>query len=231
MVGMHSPRNWPPPQQATPETERRYKEELREHLFQQMVATAILEHFADDLYEAGFTPEQIRELADAYGELTEQDKLVALAYPASLRPKLFERYAKRIEQGEITLEEMVAEMRDKAKEKGYRIAFHLSDADIKPSKDDWLVVGKEIDHRHDDRPMAYYSLDYTNRYLTKPSRFLYVIRIETGEESAHYRDNNGKWGHASTLPIVDKIDMVAVEKTLDERMRERIQENEKGKAA
>ncbi len=43
------------------------------------------------------------------------------------------------------------------------------------------------------------------------------MSYELGEKSAHYRDNDRSWGHATSLSIVDQIDMQALEKEIDDR--------------
>lgn len=221
----------PPSSQQSAELDRRYREMLRERFFQQMVASTLIESVTDELYEAGFSSVNASEFIKALSELSEFDKRATFAYPAVLRPKLFEKYAEKIEQGAITAEEALAELRDKAKEAGFTIGFHLSQSDVQPEKGDWKIRGTEKDHRHDDLPMAYYSLDYTNRYLKKPARFLYIVRVETKDESGHYRDNDGTWGHAPSLAIVEQIDMLSLERALDERMRDLQQGEIKKEAA
>lgn len=217
-------KNWPPHPGSnpvvSPEIERVQKEQIREVFFQQLVARKILERFGDELSEAGMTESQIQEAEQAFSDLSESDKRATLAIPASLQRPLFEKYVSRIEKGEITPTEMVHELRDKHVAAKFTIGYHLTSADIRPTKDDWVVIGKEIDHRHDDKPMAYYSLDYAHRYLKKPSPFLYVIKVDQSSDSGHYPDNNQKeWGHASRLAIIEKVDMLEVEKELDEKMR------------
>jgi hypothetical protein len=216
--------DWPPQPSSkpalAPEVESRERAQLREVFFQQLVARKILERFGDELSEAGMSESQIQEIERAFSELSEDDKRATLAIPASLQRPLFEKYVRRIEKGEITPTGMVHELRDKHVATKSTIGYHLTSADIRPTKDDWKVVGKEIDHRHNDLPMAYYSLDYAHRYLKKPSQFLYVIKVDMSEGSGHYPDNNQKeWGHASTLAIIEKVDMLEIESELDEKMR------------
>ncbi|MDP2815046.1 MAG: hypothetical protein Q8O19_00010, partial [Rectinemataceae bacterium] len=115
---------------------------------------------------------------------------------------------------------MIDELLERARKYGFTLGFHLSPIDIRPGKDgSWMIKGTEKDHRHDDRAMAYYSTDYSHRYLKKPSRYLYVIRAETGEDTSHYPDNDGTWGHASSLAVIDQVDMQSLEKEMDQRLK------------
>jgi hypothetical protein len=66
------------------------REQFREDIFPELVAAHILEHITDDLGDAGFEKQEIREIQHAFLELTEKQKKAVLAIPAQLRPKLFE---------------------------------------------------------------------------------------------------------------------------------------------
>jgi len=213
------------------EKERANKEQIRNRIFDQLVATKVLESFHDDIDEANISEEAYKEIVDAFAQLSEDDKRAVLAIPAQLRPELFKRYALRIDEGEITGADIVSDILEKANRYGFTIGFHLSPQDVKPEKDGtWHIKGTEPDHRHDDLPMAYYSLDYAHRYLRKPTRYLYVIRAELGDKSAHYRDNDRSWGHATSLSIVDQIDMQALEAEMEQRFK-LMEQNERRDAA
>jgi hypothetical protein len=204
---------------------QRKREQFREDIFPQLVATHILEHIADDLLEAGFEKQEIREIQHVFLDLSEKEMKAVLAIPAQLRPKLFERYAEQLEEGSQTPAGMVKDLLQKSEKYHYTLGYHLSPKEIKPdAQGNWVVKGTEKDHRHNDIPMAYYSLDYRNRYREKPSKFLYIVRAEQVEGSGHYQDNNGLWGHAPSLSVVDVIDLPNLEKEMDILM----DANEKG---
>jgi hypothetical protein len=114
---------------------------------------------------------------------------------------------------------MIQDLLSKSEKYNYTLGYHLSPREIKPdAQGNWVIKGTEKDHRHEDIPMAYYSLDYRNRYREKPSKFLYIVRAEQVEGSGHYQDNNGLWGHAPSLAIVDVIDLPSIEKEMDTLM-------------
>ncbi len=216
------------PKAAIPEVENRMRESLRDMIFDQLVAGKVLDTFQEELDDAEFDHETQREIANAFASLAEADKRAVLAIPAQLRPQVFARYAKQVEAGTLTGAGMMEDMLAKAKKYGFTLGFHLSPNDIKQEKDgSWNIRGTEKDHRHNNMPMAYYSMDYSNRYLKKPSRFLYVIRAETGEHTSHYPDNDGTWGHASSLAIIDKIDLKALEEEMNARFKS-MEAKEKG---
>lgn len=220
----------PKKETVLPEVENRIRESLRNRIFDQLVAGKVLDTFQEELEEAEFDDETQREISSTFAALSESDKRAVLAIPAQLRPPLFARYAKQIDAGLMTGGGMVDDILEKAKKYGFTLGFHLSPNDIKPEKDgSWNIRGTEKDHRHNDLPMAYYSMDYSHRYLKKPSRFLYVIRAETGADTSHYPDNDGTWGHAASLAIIDRVDLKALEEEMDAKIKS-IEQNKKGDA-
>ena len=207
--------------------EQKRREKLRDELFSQLIAGKVLDDFDDDLICSEMPEVAIEGFNKAFRELSEEDKRAVLAIPAQLRPIQFGKYARRVLDGELTGAEVVADILAKAERYGYTLGFHLSLYDIPRTQDgSWYVRGTEPDHRHDDMPMAYYSMDYSNRYRDKRTTYLYVIRAETGESTSHYRDNDGTWGHASSLAIISQVKLDEIEKELDERFKE--VENGKG---
>lgn len=202
------------------EKERAAKEKLRNQIFDQLVANKVLDSFHDDIEEADIPEEAYEQIIETFATLSEDDKRAVLAIPAQLRGPMFKKYAAQIADGKMDGTGVVEDILEKATKHGFTIGFHLSPYDVRPEKDgSWHIKGTEPDHRHDDLPMAYYSLDYAHRYMKKPTRYLYVIRAELGEHSAHYRDNDRSWGHATSLSIVDQIDMQALEAEMEERFK------------
>jgi hypothetical protein len=200
--------------------EKKVHEQLRDRIFDQLVAGKVLDTFSEELEEADFSEETMAEIGRTFAGLSESEKRAVLAIPAQLRPPLFARYGKEIAEGRQTGSGMIRDILEKAEKYGFTLGFHLSPADIRPDKDgSWMIRGTEKDHRNNDMAMAYYSTDYSHRYLKKPSRYLYVIRAETGEQTSHHQDNDGTWGHASTLSIVDAIDMHALEAEMEARFK------------
>ena len=210
------------PPKASPFRDRRAenRDKLKEVIFSQLVAAKVLENFHDDLYDTDLAEESIDEIVTTFESLTEENKRRVLAIPAQLRKQQFKRYANLIHEEKMTPAGVVLDILEKASKNGFSIGFHLSPRNIKPEKDgSWVIRGKEKDHRHNDTPMAYYSYDYANRYLKKPVQFMYVIRSEDGPTSSHHRDNDGTWGHAPFLSIIDQIDMKKLETEMEERLQ------------
>jgi hypothetical protein len=202
------PKKIPIAESPIPQQERHH---LRERLFNTLVAEKIIDKCSEDM----------ARINEEFASLTEKDKRAFLAIPAQLRVPLFARYAAAIAEGKNDAKGMVHEIVTNAHKYGFTLGFHLSPNNIRPKPNgSWVIEGREKDHRHDDRAMAYYSTTYNARYLKKNAPYLYAVRAEIKEGSGHYPDNNGEWGHAPTLSIVDQIDLIGLENELNVAMKE-----------
>lgn len=219
---------WPKKTYSPEAYENKEREEFREKNFPRVIAQHLIEHVTDDFAEAGFEEEEIKEVEHAMYELGEEQLRAVLSVPAQLRVRLYSRYLERMRAGELTPEGIVADLRAKNEQNRYTLGYHLSPREIKPDAEgNWVIKGTEPDHRNEDIPMAYYSLDYRNRYREKPSKYLYVVRAELQDQSGHYRDNNGVWGRAPSLSVVDSFNLPEIEAEMD-RLMKQTEENEKG---
>lgn len=219
------------PQRRTPATESARREAVRENIFAHLVAQRILESFDEKMHEGGLDPETIQEAKERFAILSEEDKKAVLAVPSQLQTNLFSKYAERVDTEEIDGTGIIDDLLKKSHQYGFTLGYHLSPQEIRPDKNgEWIVRGTEKDHRHDDVPMAYYSMDYAHRYLKKPMQWLYVVRAETRDQSGHHRDNNGAWGHAPSLSIIEAIDMFDLEKQMDTELN-RVEQEKKEKEA
>lgn len=202
------------------EPRREARDIVREQVFMQMVAGKILDTFTEEMEDLSMDADVLAEIHSTFNNLTEENKRAVLAIPAELRPNLFKRYKEQIEDGKMTGAGVVLDILEKARRHHFTLGYHLSPYDIRPAKDgSWMVQGTEKDHRNNDTPMAYYSRDYLHRYLKKRADYLYIVRAELKENSGHYQDNDGSWGRAPSLSVVEKIDMSALERDIDERMK------------
>lgn len=202
------------------EPRREARDIVREQIFMQMVAARLIDTFTEEMEDLYMAPEVLTEIHATFDNLTEENKRAVLSIPAELRPALFKRYKEQIEDGKMTGAGVVLDILEKARKHNFTLGYHLSQYDIKPGKDgSWVVQGTEKDHRNNDTPMAYYSRDYLHRYLKKRADYLYIVRAELKENSGHYQDNDGSWGRAPSLSVIEQIDMVALEKEIDERMK------------
>jgi hypothetical protein len=224
---MEGPRNAPTPR----EDHAQNKAALREQIFMQLVAKKIFKTFEEEMEDLDIPASVEEEIEQAFDALSTADKMAVLALPAELRPRVFARYVERIASGSITGAGVVQELLARAHEGHFTLGFHLSNAKIEPEKDgSWTVVGTEQDHRNADIPMAYYSLDYMNRYMSKPAQWLYAVRVATSDQYGHHQDNDGSWGRAPSLSVVEAVDLEHIEAKTDEKLKEIEGERERGDA-
>ncbi len=200
------------------------RQRLENLYFAREVCNAVEMDAEDDLYEAGFDADFIDQIKTIVRALPLDDRKRILSYPAEIRKTLFLRWAEMVKEDFANPESMVEFLLTNAKKYHWSIGYHLSDKDIKPEIDHmsgdikrWEIIGYEEDHRNNDLPMAYYSMDYMSRYRGKGrSRFLYVVRAILTEDSdnpagRHFMDYENKWGRAARLSVVCKLDMHAIE--------------------
>lgn len=180
---------------------------LEEFAFTQAVLGHVLGAFEESLEDVGFEPEQVEEFKKSLRTLDEEGIRGVLSLPYELREGRLSRLKKRIDEGELTVGEVVELLHKEASLKGYTIAFHVSDYDIPKNEAHgaWVVDGKEQDHRDADLPRAYYSLDFEHLYTGKKAGFIYLVRAQTGEGTSHRQDNDEKWGRATKLDIIDRL--------------------------
>ena len=205
-------------------------EQLRDFYFREIVYSRIINEFINSFEDVGFESKDIERIVSIVSDMSEEDAKHILALPYELRRRVFEKYLSRIEQGEITPEEMVRDLLDKNKKYGFTLGYHFSEKRIPRvftrDGEQWTVRGTEVDDR-DNAPgeeihtlrMAYYSEDYLNRYKKKAGNYLYVVRAETGNTSSHKMDQKNHWGRAPSLSIITELDVSVVEREIDASMQ------------
>lgn len=221
-MNMEIPR--PNPNQEHPYFEK----QERENIYVTIVINKLWDQFKDQMSECDFSDEEISEIEKAIPADPERAKSF-FAIPFELQHTVFKKYKERVQGGELKASEIVPDIIRKMGEYGFTIGFHLSNKDIRPSdKNAWEVIGKEEDHRDSDRSMAYYSHTFAKRYTAgKVLPFLYVIRSETGKETAHKQDNDNSWGRASKLSVIAKLDMNEIDSTVERIEKEAREQNKK----
>lgn len=197
----------------------------REKVFQHIIMDRLLDTYETDLEDADLTSEEIDRFVGTIEQFSNEAIMAVLSLPKELRPKLFSTYRKKIDEDEVSPEEIAASLRDLCVSFGFTLGYHVSMKDIPQQENKaWAIQPTELDDR-DDMKMAYYSLDFDNIYRKKPARYLYFVRAEIGEHSAHKRDQNNNWGRAPYLSIVEKEDLREVDTLVEETLAELQKEN------
>lgn len=215
------------------------KDQLKEYYFKEVVTGKLLDSFEHELTKFGFNEDQIHEFRVAVLDLNETERDTLFAFPWSLKQKTFPFMFSKIEKGEESVASMVAKILDASSKQHRSIAYHCTNENI-VQKDvklpgevakEWIINGTEADHRDDDLPMAYYSFDYNHLYREKNPKYIYMVSVQLNDTSGHKRDENGSWGRAPSLSIIEKIDVHQVDDKVKELVKERLEEEENKKAA
>ncbi len=215
------------------------KEQLKEYYFKEVVTGKLLDSFEHELTKFGFNEEQIHEFRVAVLDLSEAERDTLFAFPWSLKQKTLPYMLSKIEKGEESVSAMVAKILDASSKQHRSIAYHCTDENIM-QKDvklpgeiskEWVINGKEADHRDDDLPMAYYSFDYNHLYREKNPKFIYLVSVQLNDTSGHKRDENGSWGRAPSLSVIEKIDVHQADSLVNDLVKQRIEEGDNKKAA
>jgi hypothetical protein len=184
---------------------------ILEDAFLTVVQQRILESFSDALSESGFTGDEESEFRSEISRLSLEDLGGVLSMPHELKQMRLPKLHERITSG-MAIHDVVGLLVKESRERGFKIGYHMSNSDIQPraaakgKTESWTIDGREKDHRDNDLPMAYYSTSLSHLYGKKRARFLYIIRAETGTGTTHKPDNDGAWGRATKLDVVDKLD-------------------------
>ena len=162
--------------------------------------------------------------------------MILLAFPWELKQRAFAAFKKKIDAGELKVEEAFTKILEASKSQSRRIAYHCSNNDISPTEENdgqgkkvktWAIKGTEKDHRDNDLPMAYYSFDYYNLYRTKNPKFIYIVSIQTHPGSGHRKDGNMIWGRAPSLTVIEKITIKEADDYVHEKSKEHPEEIKK----
>lgn len=209
-----------------PDISAETRERSREQLFRAIVTEKLLRDIEDSLRDHDFSDAEIDAFERNLRVLPPERILGILAVPYELRDTLFSRARERIDAGKETIESWARWLDATAQERGFTIGYHISKAQIPPRHDErhpdretWTIRGNELDDR-DDMKMAYYSLDYENLFRKNRGTFLYLVRAETGEGTAHKRDLKNNWGRANMLSVIAEFNLPEVEERIDDLMRE-----------
>ena len=204
------------------------QQEKKEVMFKAILVSEMRNVLKEAMEESGISDEAISDFFNEVASLTDDEALAVMAIPHELQRRVFNSFKQRFETGKIDAKGFVEQLRNRVIQNGYQMGFHVSNNDLektvvsdgKDKLEKWDVSGTEKDHRDDDLLRAYYSLDYLNLYRKKSGKYLYVVRVETGPNSSHRMDNNGAWGRASTLPIVGRLDLVEVDKKIENGLKD-----------
>ncbi len=202
-------------------------ERIRNLLFAEEVCNEITKKLEDEAYEVYFNEDSIKKIREKILKYIVEDRKRILSYPFEIRKNLLRVWKEKIDNDEKTEEDFVEFLLAQAIKNNWDIGYHLSKSEINPKEDNtgkeiWDIDGLAKDERDDNHPKAYYSDDYMSRYIGPNSgNFLYLIRSEKGDESSHGQDGNNKWGRASKLSVIERVNLSEIENKVNKRNEER----------
>lgn len=191
------------------------KRALKEQIFLAVIFDKLIDAFEDDLYDSGAEEEDVSYFRKKVSHRDQKDILSILSLPKDIRSGLFKRCFSEENSGNNAIDKIISVALDGNKKYGFTLGYHVSDKDIIPSKNGWVITPSEFDDR-DEMKMAYYSLDYENFYRKKPAKYVYFVRAETGENSSHKKDTSDRWSRATQLSIVDKVSLIEIDSLVKE---------------
>lgn len=211
---------------AQPEKEIIDDEEM---IFDTLIKGEIIEAFVADMEDSGFEKEEIDEFLMELEKVDEKSIKGILSMPEELRKRNFPVFKRKIDEGKMSIQSMIDNMKEVSQKNGFTIGYHTSKVDIPKEGEKWEIKATELDDR-DDRKMAYYSLDRKSLYRADRGTNLYVVRSEIGENSSHKRDGKNNWGRANSLSIICKVELPEIDLKIEEELKKLKEKNNGGEA-
>jgi hypothetical protein len=178
--------------------------EIKERIFLTVIFDELLDAFEDDLYNAGAEEEDVTYFRQKVSSRSQEEILGILSLPKDIRVTLFAKAFKENDSGNKAVDQILSVALTGYRDFGFTLGYHVSQKDIEPGRDGWMIHGTEFDDR-DEMKMAYYSVDYNHFYRKKPGKWIYFVRAEMGNKTAHKLDNDNRWSRAPLLSIVDRV--------------------------
>ncbi len=195
------------------------QENAREAIFRAIILRKLMDEVTDALEEYDYSEEEIarfKHLLRNLSQVSEQRVLGVLAIPSELRQGIFGEFRNELKRGK-TIDDLFERLDANAQKYGFTIGYHVSNSLI-PRQAQWSIKGSELDDR-DNMKMAYYSLDYTNLFRKNRGTYLYIVRAQIGEGTAHKRDLKNNWGRAPELSIIAEFDLVEIEERIKDLIK------------
>ena len=202
------------------------KKKVKESLFAELVEGKLYDSYIENMKSSGFSQKNIDNFTEQLSQLSEEDRMYVLSLPWELKQNSFAFYNEQIEKNKLKVSDMINAILKISKEKNnFQVCYHSSNTNIEPNTKfnpyvgrdvkGWVIKGTEKDHRDEDQYRAYYSKDYQHLYRTKNPKYLYLVAVNQSSNK-----NDGAWGRASSLSVIDKIDISETEKKLEEGLQE-----------
>jgi len=198
------------------------KDALIENTFNSIVLNQLQGTFEDNLFESGFSTEEVDRTLRGLISMKFEDAARAMAIPAELAKRNLASLHSKIEHGQLTFETAASYLLTEAVKHGFGVGYHNSPTEIRPdAKGSWFIKPTEQDHRDNDLGMAYYSTSYKTLYRKKAPKYLYIVRT-----LADTSRTDGNWSRGPGLSIVAMMPIEYVDETVSTKVKEKLESAE-----
>jgi hypothetical protein len=204
----------------------------QEMVFKSFIESRIYLLFEEGLEENGYSPEEIDQIRERLNDFSVEEKRRILSLTHETKNRVLRTFRDRMEKQSLPASDLVDTLKRLADQFGFEVAYHCSDENISATSkkeftgqnvewvDSWKINGTEMDHRFDDKKMAYFSFDYEHLYRVKNPRYLYIVRVRTQNGSGFHTNIGNNWGTAQGLDVIDQIDLKKVDTFVDSMLKD-----------
>ena len=184
----------------TPTMDETYRDQVREEAFRSIILNELTENFEDNLANADFTDDEIREIESEIASLSFEDASRVFSVPHDVAERKFKILRQKVDAG-MPLGDIPKLLLDEAERYGFGIGYHNSPIEIKPDRNgQWFIKPTERDHRDGDISKAYFATTYKTLYRKGGPKNMYIVRT-----IADNTKTDGNWSRSSGMSIITTV--------------------------
>lgn len=192
------------------------RDQIKEDAFRSIILTELTETFENNLYEAGFSDQEIRDIEGEVATLSFEDAAKVFSTPHEMAERKFKILKQRVDSGAIAAQEIPRILIEEADRHGFGIGYHNSAIEIKPDKSGaWFIRPSERDHRDDDLARAYFATTYKTLYRKGTPRFIYIVRT-----IAENTRTDGNWSRSGGMSVITSVPIDRVDAWVNKVLEE-----------
>jgi hypothetical protein len=201
-------------------------EQLKEEAFRSIILHELTENFEENLANAEFSEEEIREVENEIAQLSFEDATKVFSIPHDVAPRKFNLLRERVDKGQIEAKDIPKLLIEEAQRYGFGIGYHNSSAEIKPNKNgEWFIKPTEADHRDNDLAKAYFATTYKTLYRKGGPRFMYIVRT-----IAENTKTDGNWSRSNGMSVITSVPVDRIDGWVSRVAREKENAAQEGAA-
>lgn len=183
------------------------RDRVREDAFRLIILNELSANFTENLADAEFTDDQIREIGDEIATLSFENATKVYCVPYETAARKFHLLHDKVQKGDIEPKDIPGLLIEEAERYGFGIGYHNSPTEIKPDRENrWFIKPTESDHRDNDLARAYFATTFKTLYRKGTPKHMYIVRTlaETTKTDGNWSRSNGM-SVITSVPI-DRID-------------------------